>query len=1012
MSQIELHNKINSILRSDAKDLEAEEIATLIHANPDARQFFFSRADERWLTWLWENGFLDSIKLKSETPTRYSYSSPELAYLEKVVQKDPKTVTDIILNVTITPDTFNPEVIDRFCRIAGKLPVAELIRIVPKIREERWIPLMGVFNQFGFEYERMFQILSEAKEYETILILAEAVLTLRTKDEMASDARQYINENPFYFSELRYTKVFEYLTLVDDGAKEKAFQLLTGLLEKIILKTPSGNTKVFAKDETFHLLNVDDFTTLSLFGQQPGSSNEDVVMLVAAIKILAEQLVKTKCNNNRDIEDFYTKLLAPLPDSSTFWRLRLFVFSLCPAGFKEEIKLVLPRIFVENYHELNTIEYKNLLLNGFIVLDDIDKRQYVQDVFTFFGKKVDDHHVQEWLTRDGLKIMSCICGQLTEKEQEECLTIFGQKCDPTYQPKVPPRDIYAGTVHARAPLTLEELGKMPIPSICNKLKNNWTPAQLRPQNQAEDFLHPLNAEGVGSLLKEDMTQRLQEYVSNAEKFFDREKLDAHYTYAFFRGIEEIIRESKVRIDDINWMGIIILCLQIQGSGEKQPFEDTNRGERDIYGGWLASWMAIHSVMADVLLKLTTEKDGKIPFEFGDCRDNLLGIIQYLFTQQDPNLKDEKIETAKHKVKSPGQDYELGDPFTTAINSVRGRAFQVLTNFVYLDGKKYSNDDTVKIAKDVKKIYEEVLERENTQAVMFMFGHYLPSYYYRDKAWMRGLLSQVFPEMTEKLDLYLAAWEGYLATSLYEEMFADPAIKKLYYRAIDNNPDEYTKRRYTTELDEGLAVHLALAFMYYEFGFDNDLFKKFWNASNTDRSSGFIGFIGRSFVSGDNKQSEKLLGEKPAAKQKIQHFWDWALEHCKEIEALKEFGFWMNAEKGVFELSWQAERAKRTLEKTGGIVEWDFGLMRSMPTFAKNAPTQTLEILRQLLLLGGIRSKRMQRPFYMENESFEAFKILYQDGDENFKKKIYTLIDDLIREGGSTFWRLKDVVEEK
>ena len=31
-------------------------------SNLDARRYFFHKADERWLEWLWRNGFLDAIK--------------------------------------------------------------------------------------------------------------------------------------------------------------------------------------------------------------------------------------------------------------------------------------------------------------------------------------------------------------------------------------------------------------------------------------------------------------------------------------------------------------------------------------------------------------------------------------------------------------------------------------------------------------------------------------------------------------------------------------------------------------------------------------------------------------------------------------------------------------------------------------------------------------------------------------------------------------------------------------
>ncbi len=1011
MTQIELHERLDDLIEGGPSKVKSEDVLALISVNNDANQYFFTKVNERWLTWLSRNGFFNVLKRKSDDPTRYSYSTPELAYLERIATKDPKAVTDIILAVPISSATYNPEVVDRFSRICSNLTADQLKRVVSKIRDERWIPLMGAFGQYGFEYERMLKTLTEAKEYDSVLILAQAVLTLRTKEEMGKDSRGYLNENPFYFSGLEYTKVFEYLVAVDEEKRGDALKLTLDTLQKIILKGKSEDEKVFAVDETFHLYHIDDFFTLSLFGRHHGSFEEDVDRLVAAAKILAEKLFTGKCEEANAVRDLYSKHFIQLPDSRSFWRLRLYVLSLCPSALKDEIKQSLFRLFgAEQYHELFTVEYQKTLQKSFAVLDESDKRSYISQVFGYFGKKVEDKDVQVWRLRDGLQILSCICSELTVTEQENCVKIFGEKCNPDYQPEVPPPTHFAGTVRARGPITFDEVSRLSIEHIIEKLKKEWTPEKLRPQNKPEDFLHPLNAEGVGSLLKEDMVKRLQEYVASAQKFFDREHLETHYTYAFFRGIEEILRENKVSTENINWTGLLNLGQAIKESGEKVPFENEGWRKRDIYGGWLANWTSVHSVMADVLIKLLTEKDGKVPLRFEENRNTLFGIVQYLLTHSDPNPEDEKIETAKHKVKSPGQDYELGDPFTAAINSVRGRAFQVLTNFVYLDGKKYSREDEIKIADDLKKVYEATLAHENTQAIMFMFGHYLPSYYYRDKVWIRGLVPQIFPLEREKLDVYLAAWEGYLSTSLYEEMFEDSAIEKLYYRAIDNDPLEYTKRRYVRELDEGLAVHLALAFMYYDFGFDNGLFKKFWGVENTDRFGGFISFIGRSFVSGDNKQSDKLLKEKPASKQKLHDFWDWALEHCKDAEALKEFGFWMNTEKGVFEISWLAEHIRRTLEKTGGIIEWDYGLMRSISTYAKNVPRETLGILRLLLLEGGVRSKRMARPFYMENESFEAFKILYQNGNSDFRKEIYKLIDDLIREGGSTFWKLKDVLE--
>ena len=63
------------------KKLHKEQLRQLIIVNPDARQYFYAKADERWLDWFWQNGFLDVIKEKAKDPTRYGDVPPELNYL-------------------------------------------------------------------------------------------------------------------------------------------------------------------------------------------------------------------------------------------------------------------------------------------------------------------------------------------------------------------------------------------------------------------------------------------------------------------------------------------------------------------------------------------------------------------------------------------------------------------------------------------------------------------------------------------------------------------------------------------------------------------------------------------------------------------------------------------------------------------------------------------------------------------------------------------------------------------
>ncbi len=117
--------------------------------------------------------------------------------------KNPAKVVDIMLAVPVNTDTFNPEVVDRFLWICSTLPAEQLARLVQKIRDERWIPLMGVFNRWGFEYEKMLKTLADAKNNEGILALATAVLAVRTEKD-AKTANSFGTKKPFYIDDLSH----------------------------------------------------------------------------------------------------------------------------------------------------------------------------------------------------------------------------------------------------------------------------------------------------------------------------------------------------------------------------------------------------------------------------------------------------------------------------------------------------------------------------------------------------------------------------------------------------------------------------------------------------------------------------------------------------------------------------------------------------------------------------------------------------------------------------------------
>jgi hypothetical protein len=978
--------------------LKADKVRELISLNFDSRQYFFAKADERWLDWLWKNGLLAEIHKRAPDPTKHTYRTPELDYLNRAADKNAPKVVDIMLEVSSSPEAFNPETIDRFLSICSKLPADQLARMIPKIHGENWVKLMSVFNDPGFEYEKMLTILLNAKDYDNALLLAETILSVRSKGEIKKSPSRVWADNPFYMNALSYTKVFEYLLAVDDAHLERTLAITVKALgETTLLGDRNGEDRAFQIDETYHLFNVDFFML------EPGqgkhySPRDEVRELAAVAKASIRKLIGNKCADEDFVRRIYDQYIKPLPESRTIWRFQLYVYSLCPEVFKTETREEMFRVFKCKIPGdiLSGAEYERLLQACFRTLADADQRAYVSKVIEWFTKS-------EW-PDPGRDILSSILSSLTPGEKQLANKSFGELI-PNYTPQTSIGMTYGGAVVSQAPPNTEEEWKKHVPEIVEHLKTDWTPSALiEKYKKDEDFLRPIDADGVADRLKSEMASRQQEFIEHAPLFFDRDTLDPHYTYAFIQKLCDLVREKKLAAG-MNFADVFALMNAIAESANTNPFNEKpedQKGRR-----WLADWDAVHDAMANLLNEMLGG-DNEPPVDFKATRDSFFRLIKYLLGHHDPTPEDEELKTAKSTTTPAGAKGPMvSDPFTMAINSVRGRAFQAMVNFAYRDSQLFPKDRTVKLAPDTRELYEEVLTQEKTRAIMFMFGHYLPSFYFRDRAWMRGLLPQIFPAMPEKHHLYLAAWEGYLVNNLYEDMFFNPEIQQLYARGIALKEEDDPERKHFKEPDEGLATHLALAFMYYGgFDFDHPLFKAFW-VDDPKRHGEFVSFLGRMFVSGDNANANELLKNEPRAKERLKAFWDWTLAQYSDRALFVEFGFWINLKKDVFDATWLAAHIKTTLEKTGGALDWDFGLTESLIQLAEAAPKDTLAAMRLRLLEAGVRAKKQRIPFHMDKEWTDAFKILYED--PSTKKATYSLIDDLIREGGSAYWGLKEVL---
>ncbi len=981
MDQLALHKKIEEFLTIDIKSADIKILQSLL-VNDDARRFFFSRAaksDSKWLDWLWENNFLKSLGEKSLDPTKYAYRMPELEYLLQMAEKNPLKVAEIINLIKISEENFNPEVVDRFIWIITALPTDQIKKLTSKIRDEKWVYLMRKFNKSGYEFNKLVEKLVGNKESEAILELAESILSVKNKEEFSKDSSGFNLDDPFYISDLDSSGIFEAVINIDENYLEKALQVTTSIMKEIIELGENDINKIFTYADSYALFDV-DFFTIDVEDKRNRSYRADMKNLAATIKKLSERAISKDCENVELVKKLF-KYIDELPSCRSMWRLRLYILSLCPIVFKEDLKSAFFKVFEvdERYFEIEGgAEYHKVLIKCFDILDEKDQREYIKKVFDYFGASLEDKDVEKWRKRDGLKIISCIKNSLTSDEKIHAEEIFNFQLDKVkYEPEPVVGEMIAGSVNHKSPVNLDDFK---IQQIVENLKTVWSPEILKDQFKDDDFLNPRGAEGLGEALRENIKKRTDEYLKDINSFFNRDSIHSSYLYNLLRGIEEMLR-NKQSLNLTQVSQLLGFFNLIKTEGEHEPFK------REVDRSWLADWIEVHKVIVDILLFILGNKENREEVH-KQHREEIKNLVSYLFTIKDsPSKEDEKPE--------------YGEPYSVAINSVRGRAYEVFIVFIENDGKE--------LADDTKVIFKQIL-KDGSLAVRFVIGRYLASLYFRDKDFILEQLSEIFPkDDPDKKDIYLATWEGYLSNTLYDKLFIE--LKEYYSHAITLDPKIYTERKYLKGLDETLAIHLALAFAHLGLEMNDELFIQFWQKQNPTRHHEFISFIGRSCLTRD-QAGDKWLEENKVSKDKLIKFWDWSLQNVSEPKAFSGFGLWINPDKEIISDDILVEKIAQTLKKSDGDIDWDYGLIRRLPIFAEKNGEHTLQIINNYLLdsHNNLNQKRGLPLFSIDNEIKQSLGVVYNNGDSVLKQKVIDLINLLIEKGSSTFWGLKEIIK--
>lgn len=1023
--QIDVHEAIDEFFKQDILNADTKEAFGLKSINLDAESYFFEKADHTWLVWLWDNGFLNILKESDNVDEgKYTYIPTEIFFLQEAAKNNPSGALKIILDDSIATkkENLRPELIDSILNICSSFESKYLVKLIPKIYQQEWIKHSYDNLKFWFKHKDIFKTLFEAEEYKSLLILTEAFLSIKAKKEIIKSNSDFIlSSNPFYYKNITETKVFEYLQKIEEEKyTEKTLEVLLNITSKILSYGEAADEGVFKRKSIYPLLDVDFFD----FDGEPKASvyrTNGFKELILSVQIITERILLAKYQNNPvKLREFFEKYIgvtgsSPLPNTSVMWRLRIYLLCLCPNEFLVDIKNELWKLFdsPKYWDFLSGTEYEKALMIAFPLFSSEEKRSYINKVMSYFtetGKSTNDSD-DSWHIISASKILSVIGNDEVIQELNEEISRLGFEINEAYRPTSASYNSGgAYRVESQSPISYIEFDKLPAKKIANNLKTIWAPEKLYElnTNDVEGRRNPINMDGLSIMLKNSIHKRPEEFIENALLFFEPKKLHTYYTYAFLSGVKDY--SENLKSDEYSI--VINLLAEITNTGRRCELVDDKETKKNRFDTWVANWNSVHEIVADIIQGILRNINKETKADFTSLRSQILYIVEYLLSHSDPKKEEEDIGKAKHTTKHPKEEnYKIVNPYSVAINSVRGRAFQALIVLIDHDWINLGRKENSKLNKDTKAIFKTFLETENTRALMFMLGRYFTTLYFTDKEFtIGGIMNSIFKN--NDCYLNLAAIEGYLSNNLHKDIWEDLSMQRLYIDWIGLENTTYPNQKNYKDIDEALTTHLALAFVYFDVEIEtNKVLKSFWSKENTIRQKNFISFIGRHALSHANAKND-WFEEKGIDKNKLLKFWDWANENITDREVLSAFGLWINPKIEVFGDAEVIKRISFTIEKTYTGLEWSYGLMERVESFASVNPEKTLNMIWWYLLdeNSNVPSWPISDiPLAYKDELIKALRIIYEVA--TLKEKVTLLITILVKQGSRFYWDFKKVLDE-
>lgn len=445
---------------------------------------------------------------------------------------------------------------------------------------------------------------------------------------------------------------------------------------------------------------------------------------------------------------------------------------------------------------------------------------------------------------------------------------------------------YAVQIGSDSPKTGAELVQMAQDNIHGLITylREWEPSENLREKSRNDL--------AWELAEQVITPNPESFVSQIESF---KELDPVFMVWLLRGLKKALENPPSEQPLFSWQPVINFCTWMHENLHEISNNSTSSG----YSDWSQICDAIIELIKAGLL---ANESNKIPLTH---RSQVWKLLES--TINDPQV------TPGFTPQYQGSNMSA---YEASYNTVRGKAMQAVVDYTLWIRRDANGNPTSKDFNDlpqVQQILEQHLDpqQDPSSAIRAVYGNRFPHLYNLASEWALHNIDQIFPESPELQWMFEAAWEAYIHSKVFLDIFS--VLRKKYNHAVEQLSVRNPTSRQQSEAGRALSSHLLCLFLWKEIGIteSDGLLQKFFANASADLHQEFMRQISWKLLYGDLKLNEEL-------RQRLQKLIEWRIADAnnstfplEQVSDLKYFSWWFAS--GQFDNQWAIAKLLDVLE---------------------------------------------------------------------------------------------------